>query len=181
MLPKEKRSQIKINGESVVEIDINASYLTIMHGLKQQPLSNREDIYAIGGLPREVVKKWFAISFGVKKFHRQWLKGNVTDLKENCPDYRTWMTAKAVEKAVLEYFPFMADWSSGNIGWSNLMFIESEIIIGTMLELMSDHNIPSLPIHDCIIVRKSDQVLAMRILSEQFRIKTGSVPKLKVK
>jgi hypothetical protein len=180
-MPKEKRSQIKINGESVVEIDINASYLTIMHGLKQQPLPNREDIYDIGDLPREVVKKWFAISFGVNKFHRQWLKGNVKDLKEICPDYRPWMTAKAVQKEVLKYFPFMADWSSGDIGWSNLMFIESEIIIGTMLELMNDHNIPSLPVHDCIIVRKSDQELAMRILSEHFHKQTGLVPKLKVK
>tara|TARA_X000000950_G_C13831420_1_gene626334 strand:+ start:152 stop:1447 length:1296 start_codon:yes stop_codon:yes gene_type:complete len=180
-MSKEKRSQIKIDGESVVEIDINASYLTIMHGLKQQPLPIREDIYAIGGLPREVVKKWFAISFGIKKFHRQWLKGNVKDLKENCPDYRTWMTAKVVEKEVLEYFPFMADWSSGDIGWSNLMFIESEIIIGTMLELMNDHKLPSLPVHDCIIVRKSDQELAMRILSEHFHKQTGLVPKLKIK
>ena len=151
-----------------------------MHGLKEQPLPNREDIYAIDDLPTEVVKKWFAISFGVKKFHRQWLKGNVKDLKDNCPDYRTWMTAKVVEKAVLEYFPFMANWSSGDIGWSNLMFIESEIIIGTMLKLMNDHNIPSLPVHDCIIVRKSDQELAMRILSEQFHKQTGLVPKLKV-
>ena len=74
----------------------------------------------------------------------------------------------------------MADWSSGDIGWSNLMFIESEIIIGTMLQLMNDHNIPSLPVHDCIIVRESDQDLAMRILSEQFYEKTGLVPKLKV-
>ena len=61
-------------------------YLTIMHGLKEQPLPNREDIYTIDDLPREVVKKWFAISFGVQKFHRQWLKGNVKDLKENCPE-----------------------------------------------------------------------------------------------
>ena len=60
------------------------------------------------------------------------------------------------------------------------MFIESEIIIDTMLELMNDHKLPSLPVHDCIIVRKSGQELAMRILSEQFRIKTGLVPKLKV-
>lgn len=179
-MSKDKQSLIKINGESVVEIDINASYLTIMHGLKQQPLPNRGDIYDIGDLPREVVKKWFAISFGLQKFHKQWLKGNVKDLKENCPDYRKWMTAKVVERAVLEYFPSMADWSSGDIGWSNLMFIESEIILGTMLELMSDHNIPSLPVHDCIIVRKSDQVLAMRILSEQFYEQTGLVPKLKL-
>ena len=77
----------------------------------------------------------------MKKFHRQWLKGNVKDLKENCPDYRTWMPTKVVEKAVLEYFPFMADWSSGDIGWFNLMFIESEIILGITLGLMSDHNL----------------------------------------
>ena len=91
------------------------------------------------------------------------------------------MTAKVVEKAVLEYFPFMADWSSGDIGWSNRMFIESDIILGTMLELMNDHKLPSLPVHDCIIVRKSDQELAMRILSEHFHKQTGLVPKLKIK
>jgi len=91
------------------------------------------------------------------------------------------MPTKVVEKAVLEYFPFMADWSSGDIGWSNLMFIESEIIIGTMLELMNDHKLPSLPVHDCIIVRKSDQELAIRILFEHFYKHTGLVPKLKVK
>ena len=69
-MPKAKRSLIKITGESIVKIDINAFNLTIMHELKQQPFPNKEDIYAIGDLPREVVKKWFAISFGVKKFHR---------------------------------------------------------------------------------------------------------------
>ena len=126
------------------------------------------------------MKKWFAISFGVKKFHRQWLKGNIKDLKENCPDYRKWMNAKVVERAVLGYLHFMADWSSGDIGWSNLMFIESEIISGTMLELMSDHNIPSLPVYDFIIVRKSDQEFSMRLLSEQFYKKTGLVPCLRL-
>ena len=178
---KDKRKLIEIDGEDVVEVDINATYISIMHGIKQQPLPTREDIYTIGNIPREVVKMWFAISFGVQKFHRQWLKGNVKDLKEICPDYRPWMTAKAVQKEVLKYFPFMADWSSGDIGWSNLMFTESEIIICTMLELMNDHEIPSLPVHDCIIVRKSDQELAIRILSEQFYKQTGLVPKLKVK
>ena len=47
-MPKDRRSQIKINGESVFEIDINASDLTIMDGLKQQLIPNIEDIYAIG-------------------------------------------------------------------------------------------------------------------------------------
>ena len=45
---------------------INASYLTIYHGLLGVPLPDKEDIYAIDGLPREVVKAWFSVSFGVQ-------------------------------------------------------------------------------------------------------------------
>ena len=73
----------------------------------------------------------------------------------------------------------MADLPLEDIGWSKLMYLESEIVIGTILELMSVHNAPALPVYDCVIVRKSDQELAMRILSEQFYKQTGLVPKLK--
>ena len=180
-MPKEKRGFIKIDGENVVEVDINATYISIMHGIKQQPLPNREDIYAIGNIPREVVKIWFAISFGLGRFPRQWLPKSLQELKEKCPEYEPWMTARRVEKVVLEYFPFMADLPSEDIGWSKLMYMESEIVIGTMLELMNEHNAPALPVYDCVIVRKSDQELAMRILSKHFHKQTGLVPKLKVK
>ena len=53
---KDKRKLIKIDGEEVVEVDINATYISIMHGIKQQPLPTREDIKSIGYLPGEVVK-----------------------------------------------------------------------------------------------------------------------------
>ena len=46
---------------------------------------------------------------------------------------------------------------------------------------MNEHNAPALPVYDCVIVRKSDQELAMRILSKHFHKQTGLVPKLKVK
>ena len=61
------------------------------------------------------------------------------------------------------------------------MFIECEIVIGTMLELMRSYGAPSFPVHDSIIVRKSDTELALDILSQQFSSKTGIRPKLKVK
>jgi len=64
---------------------------------------------------------------------------------------------------------------------SNLMFIEGQVIIGAMLELMRHYEVPSLPVHDCIIVRKSDKDLAMKVLSEQFKAKVGLEPRLKVK
>ena len=44
------------------------------------------------------------------------------------------------------------------------MFIESEIVIGTMLELMRSYAAPSFPVHDSIIVRKLDTELALDIL-----------------
>ena len=75
----------------------------------------------------------------------------------------------------------MQNWPEAGVRWSKLMFIESEIIIGTMLELMETYNAPSFPVHDSLIVRKSDQELAMRVLSELFQDKVGIEPRLKVK
>ena len=176
-----ERSSITINEEAIVEIDINASYLTILHALKGIAMPNAEDMYAIGGLPREVVKKWFAITLGSDAFHTRWVKGNVEELKEAGVAYKSCMTVKAVERVVLEHFPLMRDWSKQEVRWSNLMFIESEVIISTMQELMLKHQVPSLPVHDCIIVRKSDQELGMKVLSKQFRKIVGIEPRLKVK
>ena len=180
-LSSDKRAEMLINDEAVIEIDINASYLTILHGLKGIPLPQRDDIYDIGGLPRQVVKTWFTITFGVQKFHRSWRPAALKKLRETCPSYTAKMTAPAVQKVVLEHFPIMRDWPEAGVRWSQLMFIESEIVIGTMLELMETYNAPSFPVHDSLIVRMSDQDLAMRVLSEQFKGKVGIEPRLKVK
>ena len=176
----EIRAQMTIGGENVVEVDINASYLTILHGLKSQKMPNRDDVYDIG-LPRKVVKEWFTMTFGVQKFHKSWLKGQKQKLKEVCPEFEDKMTMKYVENIILQHFPIMQNWPEAGVRWSKLMFIESEIIIGTMLELMETYNAPSFPVHDSLIVRKSDQELAMRMLSEQFKDKVGIEPRLKVK
>ena len=47
-----------IGGEEVFEIDINASYLTILHGIAGYPLPNKDDLYAIGSYNRVIVKAW---------------------------------------------------------------------------------------------------------------------------
>ena len=58
-----------IGGEEVVEIDINASYLTILHGMAGYPLPNRDDLYAIGGYNRTIVKAWITATIGHHGFH----------------------------------------------------------------------------------------------------------------
>tara|TARA_B100000886_G_scaffold318254_1_gene258128 strand:+ start:157 stop:408 length:252 start_codon:yes stop_codon:yes gene_type:complete len=64
--------------------------------------------------------------------------------------------------------------------WTDLMFIKSEIIIGTLLELMHSHCIPCFSVHQGVIVRKSDQRIAMETLKEQFFRRTNIEPRLKV-
>jgi hypothetical protein len=177
----QERTSIKINEEEIVEIDINASYLTILHALKGKVMPETEDMYAIGGLPREVVKLWFSITLGSNTFHTKWLKGNIPELEEAGVGYKPWMTVKAIEEIVLEHFPLMRDWPKQEVRWSNLMFIESEVIVSTIRELILRHQTPSLPLHDCIIVRRSDQELALGVLFEQFKAKVGIEPRLKVK
>ena len=63
-------------------------------------------------------------------------------------------------------------------GYGDLMFMESEAIIGAMLTLMRDHQIPSLPVHDSLIVPASKFHVAKGILIDRFRKQTGVTPKL---
>jgi len=82
MLKKAKRLDIKINGEAVVELDINASFLRILHGLRGFALPTSDDIYAIDGIDRALVKAWVSCTFGHTKFHRAWPKTVVEELSK---------------------------------------------------------------------------------------------------
>ena len=180
-MKSEDRANILIDGENIVEVDINASYLTILHALKGETMPDKDDVYEIDGLPREVVKKWFSNTMGASGFQKRWLAGNLDELKDAGVRHEPWMTVKAVEKIVLDHFPIMQDWPKQEVRWSNLMFIESEVIVDTMLALKRQHSLPSLPVHDCLIVKKSDQDLAVEVLTEQFQSKVGIKPRLKIK
>jgi hypothetical protein len=60
------------------------------------------------------------------------------------------------------------------------MYREGQIIISTMLRLAREHNIPSLPVHDSLIVPASEAVTSKRMLEEEFAKTTGVRPTLKV-
>ena len=180
-LSSEERQSMQIDGEDIVEIDINASYLTIYHGVIGVPLPNKEDIYAIDGLPREVVKAWFSVSFGVQKFHTRWPSKTIEELRVSCEAFKPSMTVKAVGKKVIKHFPIMADWPLSGLSWSKLMFIESEIVIGTMTTMMKKYQAPCFPVHDAVIVCKKDEELAKNILTKEFEAHANITPRLKLK
>ena len=65
--------------------------------------------------------------------------------------------------------------------WGHRMFSESRVIISTMLRLAREHNIPSAPVYDSLIVPRSKEEIAEGILDEQFIQIVGVKPTLKIR
>jgi hypothetical protein len=89
---------------------------------------------------------------------------------------------KTIKQKVLERHPLLARWGGVIRGrvydWRDLMFIESEAIIGAMLTLMRNHQVPSLPVHDSLIVPASKFLVAKGALVHHFRMQTKVIPRL---
>lgn len=167
MLKKVQRLNIKINDEAVVELDINASYLRILHGLRGFVLPASEDIYAIDGIDRALVKAWVACTFGHTKFHRAWPQSVVQDLnKQGISAWRE-HSYPSLNYKVLKHLPVLKDWPECGIRWSNLMFEESEAMLASMENLRSE-GVVALPVHDSLIVPKSKKRIAHDIMKETF-------------
>jgi hypothetical protein len=60
------------------------------------------------------------------------------------------------------------------------MWIESNGMLGTMLKLKQEHQIPSLSVHDSILVPARSAETAQAVLKQQFEYQRGITPLLKV-
>jgi len=194
-LSEEKRLEMRIDGEYVVEIDISSSFLSIFYALCDQPLDANSDAYqGILGpteLDRQVAKFWVNASFGNGKLLTQWSKKSKEDFRERLAKKGTApesfdpkrYSMKVISEKVLQRHPVLGRLGGEIRGrvrdWADLMFVESEIVIGTMQELMR-RGIPSMPVHDSLIVPQSKESVAVDVLKHRFRARTGVVPKLDV-
>ena len=182
-LPREARLRMTINGKPVCEIDVRASYLTILHARHNVPfeVSEEHDPYDIPGLSRFAVKSWVAIFFGSKKLPERWPSATRDEYAEE-NDGRNLSRDVPIKKVgikVAEKFPLLARWSDLPETWADLMWLESEAVIATMLELM-ENSVPSLPIHDSLLVPASEMKRASEVLSRHFREICGVSPVLKL-
>ena len=82
--------------------------------------------------------------------------------------------------AIFDRYPVLSGLNSGRIAYFDLMYIESETIIAAMLELLREHDIPSLPVFDSLIVPKDNEAIASSVLSKAYEAKVGIRPALKV-
>ncbi|HKD30994.1 MAG TPA: hypothetical protein VKC66_34435 [Xanthobacteraceae bacterium] len=127
------RLKIIINGQSVCEVDVKASALTIFQALGGHPLdfSDNLDPYALAGLPREVVKGFITATFGNGQFPTKWSQTVAEERKE--------YPIRRVRNIVAGAYPLLAELRRDTAQpplWARLMYLESEAVLG-------DHDRPS--------------------------------------
>jgi hypothetical protein len=159
-LDRTQRLRMTINSEPVCEIDIRASYLTIFHALYDDPFDPTNDPYDVAGLgpeARDVVKMWITASFGNNAPITKWPKELVAKYREKTGNRLGKVyPASQVGESVMQSFPLLR--RLGEVvegrerGWAELMYIESQAVLSTMIALMRSRPIPSLAVHDSLIV-----------------------------
>jgi hypothetical protein len=177
-MSKKARLKMTINGEAVAEIDIRASYLTLFYGWFGRQLDFNSDPYLLPRFRkagRDAVKLWMVATFGSARPINKW---PTSLLKEYEDDHgkkldRTRYAVKLVRERALLQHPLMARWGEPRNGrvrtWADLMYYESVVMVSTMVALMRDHGIPSLAVHDSLIVPQSAINTTATVLKARFR------------
>jgi hypothetical protein len=180
-MPEAERVGMTINGEPVAEIDIKACQLTIYHAWIGEPLEGSSDPYVLAGVERAIAKLWTVASFGSSKPITYWPPEMAEDyMREAGKELGKQAKARDVARKMLAAFPALQKLENYSDIWADLQFREAEAVIGAMLILMRQHGIPSLSMHDGIIVPKSKADLAKRVLIGEFRRVVGVEPMLTV-
>ncbi|HEY8383001.1 MAG TPA: hypothetical protein VIL09_12710 [Microvirga sp.] len=180
-LKKHDRLKMTLGGEPVAEIDISASYLTILHGHLGQALDATGDLYDLPGAPREVVKGWLVATLSNQGHLKRWpmnqakafLQDTGQKLSEAYP-------LKKVREAMVAKYPVLAAWGEIDLDWADLMFRESEAVIGTMIHLIKAYEIPSLPVHDSLLVPVSQISQCRNLLIDHYRYQCRIEPQVRI-
>lgn len=160
-------NKIKINNESIAEVDINASYLSIFYGLVGYRLPQKNDLYEVPNLHRDIVKAWITAAFGKGTFPIRWPTNAKAELiaKDICLSK---LPMKKVGQLICAAIPVMQHLPTSNITWADLMFNESDAIIAAMVSLRENFNIPAYSMHDGLIVPLSGKDIAANEIMRAF-------------
>ena len=175
------RLHMTIDGEPVVEIDVRASYLTVLHGLLKKPFNPQQDPYEVDGIPRPLAKAWTVSTLGSLKHLGRWPARLSSEYEEEYGVKPSKLAAVwQVQKAMETKHPTLKDWGELSVTWADLMFHESEAMLGAM-ERLRTMGIPSYPVFDSLIVRHRDEESAKWALKSSYKDTVGIEPELGVK
>jgi hypothetical protein len=173
-LPSEERLKLTINGEPVAEVDVRASFITILYAMHK--LNFDDDPYVVSGLGnvgRQAVKMFVSATIGNGAPIERWSRKHAKDFFEDTGlRLRKRWPLSSVSQAVLKKHPLLRKLNEPIKGrkrdWSDLMWIESQAILRTMLDLKRNYQVPSYPVHDSLIVPASKADRTMRQLRAHY-------------
>ncbi|WP_170481220.1 hypothetical protein [Ruegeria arenilitoris] len=176
-MPKEERARIRIDGEETTEIDVRASHLSILYSISGESPDRTTDPYSIEGIHRDIIKKVIVTAIGSGKLPSQWPKG----FKENFKSEYGWAPEKRhklkdITEAISKKHPVLLKLRKGELDWANLQFEEAECFFATMMRLHNESEVPSLPVHDSLIVRVRDAAYAANCLRDAYEERLGFRP-----
>ena len=179
----DERLGIRIGGQPVIEADVKAAHLSIMHGLLGLPVSGG-DPYEIGTESRAAVKAWIVATLGKGSPVVRWAADVSPAVKAH--------DAKRLGEAICRRYPFLRDPSKAvaeaaglnrlATRWGTpkrllphrLMGIEASAITRAMRDLRARLGVLSLPVHDSLIVPVRAAELVRGVLVEAFRTEAGA-------
>ena len=130
--------------------------------------------------PRRVTKAWLVAALGAGKHLKRWPREWATQYEEKFGrNLGRDHPVRDVGECLLIKYPILRRIGEPGLGWADLMFTESEVIVRTMLSLI-DLRVPSLPIHDSLLVPAHAEQLSTGLLIAAFTEVVGVKPLLNV-
>jgi len=179
---KEERLEILIDGEPCAEVDVSTSFLAIAHWHCGELFDPLADLYAINGIEREVVKKMVVARLASDDWPKRWPEGFKDEYQE-ATGHRLEQRYKLkdVVAKIGEEIPILDQIDQSRNGWAQLQYWESEAILDAIMDLKDNHGTVALPIHDSLLVPRSQVVLAKEALDQSYHSMFGFHPRLKVR
>lgn len=160
-LPKTERHLIRINGESIVEIDWQSLHLRLAY-VEAQCSPPAGDLYAVPGLEpyRPALKIVCSAMLSIA--------GELTKLppsvREASPDLPKQWTARRIAQAVKQHHAPIAHLFGRDRGIA-YMLTDATLLMMVLTRLM-DRGLPALPLHDAILVQQSARDTAMAAMQD---------------
>jgi hypothetical protein len=183
-MPEERRFEILIDGEPVVELDIKACQPNILYSRTIEKHLPYEEAPRGGDLYTQVAEKLDYI------LNRDQVKAVVMKALGNAsfPRHRwpyglkvkgvAWAGVAAV---FLQEMPFLDRLRPVEEDTFTLQHTEASILFEAMYRLYKDYGIAVLPVHDALVVSRHQVQTATDMLSKTFWLRTSLVPRIDLK
>lgn len=165
MSEEDRLSDIQLNGEPVASLDFDQCAVRTAYGLAgAQPPEG--DLYCVPGLE--------PYRDGVKVVLNSMLARSGEMARRPAGSGKRFprdLSLREIEEPIFRHHHAIRHLCYRGAAWE-LQFIESLVLVRALLQLI-EHDIPALPIHDCVLVPSSAAVEAERIMLQSFKDTTG--------